>query len=425
MDSTMTPYKGLVPFSEQDAQLFFGREKDTKIIAANLMTSRLTLLYGMSGVGKSSVLRAGVAPYLRRLAREAQDGTDLPEFTVVIFSQWRGSIVDGLQKAIREAIAESTCIQITVELPSSISLYQTLKTYGELTRSELFIILDQFEEYFLYHRGDEEGEAFATEFASAVNDAALPVNFIISIREDALAKLDFFKGRIANLFGNYLRIDHLNYEAAHAAIVTPIQAYNTLSQSSPPVTIEAALVETVLEQIRSAEGKYGFLDDDKKDEWRIETPYLQLIMTRLWRQEFDAGSHVLRLRTLERIGGASHLVRTHVDDSIRILSASEQDIAAQIFKFLVTPTGTKMALTVTDLTSYVGVTQERLLPVLNKLASPEVRILRPVEPLPNSPNMPSYEIMHDLLAVAVSDWRQRYEQDKRSSRFTRLIEKLT
>jgi predicted AAA+ superfamily ATPase len=51
------PYKGLIPFGEDDAPIFFGREKWCTIIADNLLASPLTLLYGPSGVGKSSVLQ--------------------------------------------------------------------------------------------------------------------------------------------------------------------------------------------------------------------------------------------------------------------------------------------------------------------------------------------------------------------------------
>ncbi len=55
------------------------------------------------------------------------------------------------------------------------------------------MILDQFEEYFLYH-GTEAGESgFATEFARAVNRPGLPAGFLLGIREDALAKLDRFE----------------------------------------------------------------------------------------------------------------------------------------------------------------------------------------------------------------------------------------
>ncbi|MBA3440048.1 MAG: ATP-binding protein, partial [Pyrinomonadaceae bacterium] len=61
-----SPYKGLIPYNEADAPFFFGREKETRLITANLFASSLTLLYGASGVGKSSVLRAGVAHELRQ-----------------------------------------------------------------------------------------------------------------------------------------------------------------------------------------------------------------------------------------------------------------------------------------------------------------------------------------------------------------------
>ena len=59
------PYKGLEYYAEADAPFFFGREGEEEIVVANLLAARLTLLYGPSGVGKSSLLRAGVARRLR------------------------------------------------------------------------------------------------------------------------------------------------------------------------------------------------------------------------------------------------------------------------------------------------------------------------------------------------------------------------
>ena len=61
-----SPFKGLAPFddSELDTLLFFGRARETEVIAANLQASRLTVLYGPTGVGKSSVLHAGVVDEL-------------------------------------------------------------------------------------------------------------------------------------------------------------------------------------------------------------------------------------------------------------------------------------------------------------------------------------------------------------------------
>ena len=72
------PYPGLQPFTEKERDFFWGRENDRRIVAANLLTAPLTVLYGPSGVGKSSLLRAAVAPDLQAFRHTA----------VVVFSQW-------------------------------------------------------------------------------------------------------------------------------------------------------------------------------------------------------------------------------------------------------------------------------------------------------------------------------------------------
>ena len=67
-DSGDRPFQGLGFYTEKDAKWFFGRTTERKIILAHLRTAPLTLLYAESGVGKSSLLRAGVAARLRELA---------------------------------------------------------------------------------------------------------------------------------------------------------------------------------------------------------------------------------------------------------------------------------------------------------------------------------------------------------------------
>ena len=83
-----TPFKGLTPFAatDLDALLFFGREREAELISANLMASRLTVLYGESGVGKTSLLAAGVVHRLRGIARRNLAERGHPEFVVVMFS---------------------------------------------------------------------------------------------------------------------------------------------------------------------------------------------------------------------------------------------------------------------------------------------------------------------------------------------------
>ncbi|MDX6486881.1 MAG: hypothetical protein QOF43_2034 [Gaiellaceae bacterium] len=87
----VSPFKGLAAFedSELDALFFFGREREREVIVANLLAARLTVLYGESGVGKSSLLAAGVVRELRSIA---------PGATVALRSTWSGSIDDALDE---------------------------------------------------------------------------------------------------------------------------------------------------------------------------------------------------------------------------------------------------------------------------------------------------------------------------------------
>ena len=89
---------------------------------------------------------------------------------------------------------------------------------------DVYLILDQAEEYFLYH---PQTGAFERELAELVT-APLRVDVLLSIREDALAKLDRFKALIPNILGNYLRLDRLDRRAGERAIVGPLERLPSL-----------------------------------------------------------------------------------------------------------------------------------------------------------------------------------------------------
>src|SRR5439155_18907931 len=149
----------------------------------------------------------------------------------------------------------------------------------------------------------------------------LRASFLLSIREDALAKLDRFKSRIPNVFGNYLRLEHLDRAAGREAILGPIGRYNHLAGDGV-VEIEPELVEAVLDQVAAGKlelgqaGRGGVGEDGTGG---IEAPFLQLVMARLWEAETESASPVLRLATLVRLGGAEQIVRDHLEGSLGAL----------------------------------------------------------------------------------------------------------
>ena len=404
---TGSPYKGLDHYEEQDAPFFFGREVERDLVVANILAAQLTLLYGPSGVGKSSLLYAGAVPRLRAT----------PDLAVVTFRTWGPDPAAGLSAAIREAAGPESGERGSSLADAIASLADTIAACTERLGRDLVIILDQFEEYFVYHPQEDGDGTFAVEFPRALSRRELPVSFLVSIREDALARLDRFKGRIPGLFGNYLRVDRLSRQAGHEAIVRPLEEYDHRLANGEHVAIEPQLVEAVLDQVRVGNVQLGqtgagVIDADGARESRIEAPYLQLVLTRLWAEESAVGSHVLRLETLDRLGGAERIVPAHLEAAMAGLSPGERDLAARIFRFLVTPSGTKIAHQARDLAEYTEVAADKVEPLLDRLGGSQARILRGV-------GDGRYEIYHDVLAAAILDWRARYLQSKLSTQFPR------
>ena len=396
-DARLIPFKGLSAFqdTELDALLFCGREREREVVVANLLASRLTVLYGASGVGKTSLLRAAVVHSLRRVDDAA----------VVFFSSWAGDPRSGFANAIDSAVG----------IESRGTLTERLRAASEAVGGDVYVIFDQFEEYFLYH----EGDAFADELAAAIREPSLRANVLLGLREDGLAKLDVFKGRIPNLFANYLRLDHLDRRGARAAILGPIERYNELTGEE--IRVEPELVEAVLDQVAAGKVDVGRAGRGgvETDEERIEAPYLQLVLERLWEVERGSGSTVLRLATLTDLGGAESIVRAHLERALGRLEPAEQDVAATMFDHLVTPSGSKIAHRPGDLAQYAAVRETDVMPVLNVLG--RERIVRAVDGVGGDEQ---YEIFHDVLADGVLAWRARRELERDRERARRHQQRL-
>ena len=110
---------------------------------------------------------------------------------------------------------------------------------------------------------------------------------------------------------------------------------------------------------------------------------------------------MLGAATLAELGGAQRIVEEHLEHALAGMDDEERDLVARLFNHLVTPSGTKIAYAVDDLSRYTGVEPQRLEPVLGTLE--KARILRRVPGRSGGP--PRYEIFHDVLAPAVLAWR--------------------
>ena len=167
---------------------------------------------------------------------------------MAVFDDWKSDPIQGVVTAaaisVRDALGDDA-----LELPmANGSLADRLEAWAALLGGDLYIVLDQTEEFFLYHDADE-GARFVAAFGEAVRRPGLRVSFLMSLREDAVAKLDRFKGQVPNVLGNYLRLDYLDRAAGREAILGPIARYDELVPVDERVEVEPALVEAVLDQV--------------------------------------------------------------------------------------------------------------------------------------------------------------------------------
>ena len=388
------PFRGLSPFgeSELDALLFFGREHETEIAVANLLAARLTVLYGPSGVGKSSLLHAGVARRIRELAGRRALGRG-PDGAVVVFDSWNDEPVAALADALAQEVT-SLVRRSVAPPPPDARLADVVEHWSSVLDGDVYLVLDQLEEYFVHHDDSMPPGRLVDELPEVVLRPRLRANVVLSLRDDALARLDVFKARIPNVFANYLRLEPLDHAAATAAIVGPIRPWNELVREDEQVDIEPALVELVLAQAAVAD-----------EPGRVEPPYLQLVMERLWNEERERGSRLLRASTLDELGGAGAIVREHLDRALSVLDADQQEAASRMFEHLVTPSGTKVAHRAADLARFSRLSEAEAGRTITALR--QERILRPVDE--SSETGPRFEIFHDVLADAILGWCGRRE----------------
>jgi DNA-binding SARP family transcriptional activator/WD40 repeat protein/tRNA A-37 threonylcarbamoyl transferase component Bud32 len=242
--STRNPYKGLRAFTELDADDFHGRDTEVAKIVESLRRLRLVAVVGPSGIGKSSVTRAGVVPALRR---GAIDGSD----------QWL--ITDMLPGRYPFEELTSALMRVAVDVPTSLEddlrrdergLARTANRY--LPRGQrLLLIVDQFEELFTLS-SDDDRSAFLAMLAATIADERSNVRVILTIRAD------FFDRplRFADL-GDALREGTVPIAApSHGALADAI----TLPSNGVGVRFEAGLVERVVADVAGQPGALPLLE---------------------------------------------------------------------------------------------------------------------------------------------------------------------
>jgi tetratricopeptide (TPR) repeat protein len=240
------PWLGLDSFSEETRAYFYGRDEEVAELARRVQRKTLTILFGQSGLGKTSILRAGIVPRLR------SDGY-CPVYVRIDYSQEAPAPSDQIKGAIYRATRSSGHWTQTGVAVEGESLWEFLHHRDDVLRDERgktlipLLIFDQFEEIFTLAQNDDFGRKRAAQFLDDLADLVEnrpPValeekmdrddatverfdftrsdyRILIALREDYLAHLEGVKGNMPSITQNRMRLARMTGAQALAAVMGP------------------------------------------------------------------------------------------------------------------------------------------------------------------------------------------------------------
>ncbi len=303
------PYKGLRAFAEADADDFFGRETLIQQLLARLSEggdlSRFLAVIGPSGSGKSSVVKAGLLPALRRggllgsenwfyvdLLPGPNPFEELEAALLRVAVNPPASLLDQLRDGDRGLIRAVNRI-----LPNDASV-------------ELVLVIDQFEELFTLVASEDERALFLSNIVTAILDERSRVRVIATLRADfvdrPLRYVDF--GELVQR-RNELVLP-LTTDELERAILSPAKRVG--------LKIESGLISAILRDVSDQPGTL---------------PLLQYALTELFE---NRNGNTLTKAAYDEIGGVLGALGRRAEDVYARLDESQQASARQLFLRLVT-----------------------------------------------------------------------------------------
>ena len=318
------PFPGLRPFMQEEADLFFGRDKQSDELVRRLAGRRFLAVVGTSGSGKSSLVRAGLLPSL-------EGG-----FMAEAGAHWRIAIlrpqddpIGFLAQSIVETgvlahldlappVAESV-VETTLRR-SSLGLIEAARLARLEAHENLLIVVDQFEELFRFadlarQRGvPDEAPAFVKLLLEAARQTEVPVYVVITMRSDFLGDCARFRDLPEAISDSQYLIPRLTRDELQAVITGPIYVRGG--------RIAPSLVQRLLNDI-----------GDDMD----QLPVLQHALMRAWEhwERNDPDDRPIEMSDIEAIGGMAEALSRHADEAFKSLTTErDRKIAERLFKCL-------------------------------------------------------------------------------------------
>ncbi len=293
------PYRFLDYFDAEDTEFFFGREDDTECLLELVNRHPLSVLFGHSAVGKTSLLRAGLIPRLRELDEEWSDEGPRPLLPVY------ATCGDDPEYRLKQALlvrAETEGVPLPPEVATG-SCREVAIALAEASERNLLLIMDHFAEIFV-KVGARVREQFMETVHACLDDDRL--HFLFCLREDYLGELFELREELPGVMENMYRLRRLNREQTEAAITKPASNFN--------LQIDRDLVDRLLEDL-SREG--------------VQPAELQIVMYRLY-EDMEPPSKLIGQRLYDQLGGATKILASYLDKALSQLPMAERPVARDI-----------------------------------------------------------------------------------------------
>jgi hypothetical protein len=417
-----TRYPGSRPFTRDDETLFFGRDEDIARLTTFIKVERTTVLYGKSGLGKTSLLNAGALP---RLENEHQYCIIPIRFGSYTQGNLKHPLDIAEEQIARNDHHESFLSKIESE---DISLWQHIKSLEQALSNQttFLLVFDQFEELFTYPEGIADfAEALADLLYSRVpksfqralrlatrNNSDLltpeqleflerPTNLkvLMSIRSDRMSLLDSLSSQIPSILLNCYELKPLSRAQAEDAITSPAQKVGEFQSS--PFTYQPEALEKILDYLTRNNAK------------PIESFQLQ-ILCHYVEENIVIGKNDTYVEK-DDLGDLETIYQNYYNDSVKKVGTAEEQLKARIFieeGLIFEKEKRRITLYEGQIQSTFDVSPE----LLRRLADTHI-----IRSEPHSSGGYMYEVSHDTLVAPILKAKARRYQSQQEEKAQQLL----
>ncbi len=399
-------YPGTTPFEKEQKDIFFGRKRDIEKLLELIKYEPLLLVYSKSGLGKSSLLNAGVQPKL-----ELQKNTHVINIRFTRYTKDSISPLENVISKLGFELSKRSLLDRIIAGENSL-WYHFKKDSLEMVEPQKYILIfDQFEELFSYpkeqvwefkkqladllyvqipqHYRDELNELldldpdFLDDGEMEKLHRSLDIRVVTAIRSDKMSQLNELTDYLPTILKNYYQLQPLDRERAKDAIINPAQTICEFL--SDPFEYEPKLLDKILDYLT------------EKNTKSIETFQLQIICARaeiisIRKKNREPELKVSIVRH-EELKDLKNIFAQHYSETINTIDEASQKIAARkLLEDKLIVDGNRVSLPEVLLLKENGIDIELINHLVNS------RILRAE---PNTLGSLSYELSHDTLVEPI------------------------